>query len=149
MTGINDIVLALENGEPSNFKLWEFANRDGLSIVHKSTLESCQLLRQALCINCGEEVAVIITDATRTEADNEKLAFIYGWDDEGGKVSRNSKHLVKHGGIAVDIKAVIVNTKERVPQNIVGQYARAHFDWVKDDYADGHVHADNRDRTQE
>ena len=50
------------------------------------------------------------------------------------------------GGIAADLVAVNARTRERVPQRIVGTVCRRHFDWVKDDYNDGHVHADNRDR---
>ena len=67
--------------------------------------------------------------------------------DEGGLVARRSMHLAEFGGIAVDLTAVVAATRTRIPQRVLGDICRRHFDWVKDDYADGHVHADNRERS--
>ena len=146
--GRNDVALvATVDGERcSHFRLREFENRDGLAMVHRSTLESLERVRRDLCAAAGEEVWIIVTDAVRTAANLERLAARLGWVDEGGAVSRRSKHLAAFGGIAVDVVAVIARTRERVPQRVVGGVCRRHFDWVKDDYADGHVHADNRER---
>ena len=63
-------------------------------------------------------------------------------------MARRSKHLAEFGGIAVDVIAVVARTRERVPQKKLGEVCRCYFDWVKDDYADGHVHADNRARAE-
>lgn len=146
--GRNDVrLLTYLDGEPvSHFRLREFENRDGLAMVHASVLESLERVRRDLCDAAGEEVWVIITDGVRTEADLERLAARSGWIDEGGRVSRNSKHLAQYGGIAVDLVAVVRRTRERFPQDLFGEICRRHFDWVKSDYADGHVHADNRMR---
>lgn len=147
--GRNDVRLAVVvDGEMlSHFRLCEFENEDGLAMVHRSVLESLERVRRDLCAMCGEEVWVIITDAVRTPADLERLAARLGWTDEGGAVSRRSKHLAEFGGIAVDIVAVVARTRARVPQQTLGEVCRRYFDWVKDDYSDGHVHADNRFRS--
>lgn len=145
-SGRNDIPLvAVVDGEPvSHFRLREFENRDGLAMVHSSTLVALEKVRRDLCAMAGEEVWVIVTDAVRTAQDLERLAAGLGWTDEGGAVSRHSKHLARYGGIAVDLIAVVASTRRRVPQCTLGAVCRRHFDWVKDDYHDGHVHADNR-----
>lgn len=145
--GRNDIALvAMVDGvECSHFRIREFENRDGLAMVHASTLVSLERVRRDLCAEAGEEVWVIVTDAVRTQADLERLAARLGWTDDGGAVSRRSKHLACFGGIAVDLVAVIARTRERIPQRTLGAVCRRHFDWVKDDYRDGHVHADNRE----
>ncbi len=142
----NDIPLMTQlDGEAvSHFRLREFENRDGLVMVHPSVLLSLERVRRDLGDERGEEVWLIITGAVRTDADLERLAARYGWIDEGGKVSRDSKHLAKYGGIAVDLVAVIAASRERVSSVTLGRICRTHFDWVKDDYGDGHVHADNR-----
>jgi len=147
--GRNDIQLLTElDGEPvSHFKLREFENRDGLAMVHGSVLDSLERVRRDLCAMAGETVWVIVTDGVRTQRDLERLAERIGWIDEGGAVSRNSKHLAKFGGIAVDVTARVASTRDRVPQATLGEICRRHFDWVKDDYGDGHVHADNRARS--
>lgn len=150
-SGKNDLRLMVEidgTERPSHFKLREFANREGVAMVHKLTLVSLERARADLCAWAGEEVMVIITDATRTQADNEALAARLGYTDQGGAVARNSKHLTKWGGIAVDIKAKVKRTGKLVPQKVLGTICRRHFDWVKDDYKDGHVHADNRTRAR-
>ena len=136
---------AIVDGETlSHFRLREFENRDGLAMVHGSVLVSLERVRRELCSMAAEEVWLIVTDGVRTPSDLERLAKRLGWTDEGGAVSRTSKHLAKYGGIAVDLVAAIKSTRARVPQATLGAVCRRHFDWVKDDYGDGHVHADNR-----
>lgn len=144
--GRNDVRLAvLVDGESmAHFRLCEFENRDGLAMVHRSVLESLERVRRDLCAAAGEEVWIIVTDAVRSPADLERLAARLGWTDEGGAVARRSKHLAEFGGIAVDVVAVVARTRARVPQKKLGTVCRRYFDWVKDDYGDGHVHADNR-----
>ncbi len=146
LSGRNDVrLLARVDGEDArHFRLREFANADGLAMVHASVLVSLERVRRDLCAMAGETVWVIITDAVRTEADLGRLAARLGWIDEGGAVSRNSKHLARYGGIAVDLVASVARTRKRLPQRVLGEVCRRHFDWVKDDYKDGHVHADNR-----
>ncbi len=146
MTGRNDILLiTMLDGVPvSHFKLSEFENAEGLAMVHAETLRSLEEVRRDLGAFYGETVQVIITDAVRTRADLERLAACYGWTDEGGRVARQSRHLAGFGGIAVDLKARMARTGKAVPQKTLGMVCRRYFDWVKDDYADGHVHADNR-----
>jgi hypothetical protein len=147
--GRNDIRLVAElDGEPvSHFKLREFENRDGLAMVHASVLDSLERVRRDLCAMAGEDVWVIVTDGVRTQDDLERLAARLGWVDEGGAVSRSSRHLAAFGGIAVDVVARVASSRTRVPQATLGKVCRRHFDWVKDDYSDGHVHADNRSRS--
>lgn len=144
--GRNEVRLltTLEGEEVSHFRLREFENGDGLAMVHSAALVSLEAVRRDLGAMAGEEVWVIVTDGVRTEADLERLAARLGWVDQGGAVSRDSKHLAKYGGIAVDLVAVSADSRMRVPQATLGRVCRRHFSWVKDDYADGHVHADNR-----
>lgn len=138
-------LLATVDGEQvGHFKLREFENRDGLATIHAATLQSLEKVRRELCAMAGEEVWVLITDAVRTQADLDRLAASLGWANEGGLVSRRPKHLAEFGGIAVDLIAVVASARSRVPQKTLGAVCRRHFDWVKDDYNDGHVHADNR-----
>ncbi len=146
--GRNDVpLLTVLDGEPvSHFRLREFENTEGLAMVHASVLTALERVRRDLCALAGETVWVIVTDAVRTQADLERLAARYGWVDQGGTVARQSKHLAVHGGIAVDLVAMVASTRRRIPQKTLGALCRRHFDWVKDDYADGHVHADNRTR---
>lgn len=142
----NDVRLmtVLDGEVVSHFKLREFENGDGLAMVHPSVLESLERVRRDLCAMAGEEVLIMITSAVRTEADLERLAGRHGWVDEGGTVARDSKHLAKYGGIAVDLVARARKGGALVAQRTLGSVCRRHFDWVKDDYRDGHVHADNR-----
>lgn len=146
----NDIPLLCHiDGLPaSHFRLREFANADGLAIVHPSLVESLERTRRDLCREAGETVWLIITSATRTEADLARLAARLGWVDEGGAVSRDSKHLARCGGIAADLVASVARTRERIPQAALAAVCRRHFDYVKADYSDGHVHADNRHRAR-
>lgn len=135
-------------GKPGHFSMWEFENSEGMVMIHPSVIRSLELLRESLCNIVERGVAIIITDATRTRAENGRLAKDLGWSDQGGAVSRNSRHLTTWGGIAVDIRAVVNATRKYqrnpLPQTILGSHAKKFFDFVKDDYGDGHVHCDNR-----
>lgn len=144
----NDVRLlsTLDGEDVAHFRLREFANADGLAVVHPELLLALERVRRELNAMAGEAVWVIVKDGVRTEADLSRLAARLGWADEGGSVSRDSMHLAKYGGIAVDVIAVITNSRHRVPQVTLGNICRRHFDFVKDDYADGHVHADLRGR---
>jgi hypothetical protein len=142
----NDVrLLATLDGEDvAHFRLREFANADGLAMVHPELLIALERVRRDLNAMAGENVWVIVKDGVRTQADLERLAARLGWTDEGGAVSRDSKHLAKYGGIAVDLVAIIAKSRHPVPQATVGEVCRRYFDFVKDDYANGHVHADLR-----
>ena len=140
------LVTTLDGEKVSHFRLREFKNSGGLAMVHSSTLESLERVRGELCAMAEELVWIIVTDAVRTREDLERLAARLGWTDEGGLVSRTSKHLAEYGGIAVDLIAVVASRRVRVPQKTLGAVCRKYFDYVKDDYRDGHVHADNRER---
>lgn len=143
----NDVpLMANIDGEwvKSHFKVREFENKDGIVMVHPAVLEALERTRWDLGVAMEQEVMIIITDSVRTDADMERLAARLGWIDEGGLVSRDSKHHVKYGGIAVDFVAKYKESKKNIGSNEVGCIARYYFDFVKDDYADGHVHADMR-----
>jgi hypothetical protein len=144
--GRNDVrlLVTIDGVQAAHFRLREFENSEGFAMVHGSTLESLERVRRDLCSMAGEEVWVIVTNAVRTQAELERLAARVGWTHEGGAVARRSMHLAEFSGIAADLVAVIARTRERVPQTTLGKVCRRYFDWVKDDYADGHVHADNR-----
>jgi len=129
----------------SHFSLHEFENSDGLVMVHTTVLLGLERVRRRLNELHGGGITVHITCSVRTEAENEALADELGWVDSGGRVSRDSRHLPQYGGIAVDIVAMNGAEGERVLQDELGAVCREQFDWVKDDYEDGHVHADNRD----
>lgn len=121
-----------------HFKLFEFEDPEGLVMVHPSVIVSLERVRADLCTMHGADVPIRITCGVRTHQYNERLAARLGWTDEGGAVSRTSKHLPEYGGIAVDIVA------DKIGQRALGKVCRRYFDFVKDDYGDGHVHADNR-----
>ncbi len=143
MNDRNDIrLIDPGTGEPGHFRLREFENNDGLAMVSPGVLWGLERVREEL--NTGDEVWIIVTDAVRTDADLERLVVRLGWVDEGGAVSRDSKHLAKYGGIAVDIVATWRDSRTRFPVLDVAHACRHYFDWVKL-YSDGHVHADNRD----
>lgn len=148
LPGTNDIpILVTIDGETcSHFRLREFQNPDGLTMIHRTVLDSLERVRRDLCAAAAQDVYIIITDALRTAADNKRLASKLGWTDDGGAVSRHSKHLAAFGGIAVDLVARITSSHESIPQPSLATVCRRHFDWVKGDYPDGHVHADNRTR---
>lgn len=142
----NDVRLlaSLDGEEVAHFRLREFANAEGLAMVHPELLLALERVRRDLNAMAGENVWVILKDAVRTEADLKRLAARLGWADEGGLVSRDSMHLAKYGGIAVDLVAIVASSRHPVPQATLGEVCRRHFDYVKDDYRDGHVHADLR-----
>ncbi|MCX8065994.1 MAG: hypothetical protein N3G21_12630 [Candidatus Hydrogenedentes bacterium] len=147
MKGRNELQLAVEiDGKwvVSHFNLKEFENTQGWAMVHSSVVLSLEKLRAELSRLIGEEVEILITSSTRTEEENNRLGKIYGWITEGGVVSKDSKHLDKYGGVAVDF---YVRTKEKrlvVSEELVANTAVRFFDFVKRGYPDGHIHADNR-----
>lgn len=136
----------------SHFSLHEFENADGLVCIDPSVLRSLEALRRNLSADEHEEIQLIITNATRTDADNERLAGKYGWTDKGGSVSKDSRHLVRNGCKAVDFYArrkstrfqVYSGKRRRLPVEQVAFAAWQVFDFVKK-YADRHVHGDNRE----
>jgi hypothetical protein len=105
----NDVPLLcdLDGERVSHFRLREFENAEGLAMVHPRLLESLERVRRDLGAMAGEPVWLIVTDAVRTERDLERLARRYGWQDEGGRVSRDSMHLTRYGGIAADLIGVV------------------------------------------
>jgi len=115
-------------------------------MVDDSVIRSLELVRESLGRQYECEVEVLVTSGVRTQEDNERIAEVLGWTDEGGLVARDSKHLEEYGGIAVDIVARYRKGDEwvRVPQCDVASACRDRFAYVKADYADGHVHSDNR-----
>lgn len=143
----NDIVLYTDiDGEKvSHFKLNEFENHDGFAMVDPEMLRALEFTRKDLCDHFKHEVWIIITCCLRTNEENEELATRLGWTDEGGAVSRTSKHLTQFGGIAVDFVVVNSQTRNKIEPKLVGNYARKYFTFVKDDYGDSHIHADMRE----
>jgi hypothetical protein len=123
-----------------------FPGYEGWVMVHPSVINALDSVWTDCALEVGEPVEVIIRCGTRSEAENTALARELGWtdDDPPGKVSRTSKHLPKYGGVAVDFKVRNKRTREWLPQRVVGRIADKYFIYVKYDYADGHVHADNR-----
>jgi len=151
----NDIRLwtEIDGALVSHFRLWEFESRStGLVCVDPTLLRSLERLRLNLSQDEHEEVEVIVTCGTRLDSENEALAARLGWTDEGGEVSRNSRHLPRYGGIAADFWArykirrfrLYEGGHGRLPPIQVHNAAKQVFDWTKL-YADGHVHGDNRD----
>lgn len=145
----NDVRLCWQDGRderPSHFRLCEFESGDGTVVVSAALVTSLERVRWDLSWDVGEDVQIVITSGTRSPADNKRLADKLGWVGDGGLVSRDSRHLPSHGGIAADIYARyqgeggwIVLQKEDVAIS-----CRRYFQYVKADYKDGHVHADNR-----
>jgi hypothetical protein len=130
----------------SHFKLREFESSSGLVVVDPGLIRSLEMVRRDLERFFQEAIQIVITSGTRTEADNERLAERLGWCEDGGLVARDSRHLPKYGGIAVDCYARYSDGGPWtiVPQTILESACRVHFAYVKADYRDGHVHADNR-----
>jgi len=126
--------------------------------VHWTVLVSAERVRAKLNELHGGGITLEIKGLARTEADNVALAQKLGWTCNGGQVSRYSTHLVNYenrlgekGCCGIDLVALRTNNagggfcpRKRVPQRELGSVCRQFFDWVKDDYRDGHVHADNR-----
>jgi len=149
MDGRNDVQLAVKidgNWVITHFNLKEFESKNGWVMIHKSVIVSLSKLREELAKIFKEEIEIIITDTTRTQEDLNYLAARLGWTDEGGLVSKNSRHLDRYGGIAVDFYARHKQNKERIPSSQIEPICRKYFDFVKADYADGHIHADNRNQ---
>ena len=130
----------------SHFKLSEFANDDGLVMVNPCLLAALEAFRSALQHRCGLPVALAITSGLRTRSDNYRLARRLGWSDHGGVVSRTSRHLPEFGALAADIRAYFPESGQLVPSKITTPIARLYFDYVNDDYPDGHTHVDQRTR---
>lgn len=129
-----------------NFSLHEFQNKEGLVMVHPALVEGLQAARDEM--NDGhEEYFIVVTNSIRTEADNAALGARLGWTDEGGLVARDSRHLTKYGGIAADISVRRILNRP-VNRAMVLQVLNKHFDYVKADYADGHIHVDQRFRAR-
>ena len=158
MSGRNRIPLMVYlNGEfgRSNFSLHEFESRDGTVVVHSLLLQGLQLIRNELGRLYDANVPIIVNSGTRSEADNIELAGRLGWIDEGGVVSKDSKHLPKWGGIAADIRSGRMTTTRMlgldlseafvVPVAKIGEVARTIFPYVNDSYRN-HVHVDCLDR---
>jgi hypothetical protein len=145
----NDILLTYENDgvvQKSHFKLREFESDSGLVVIDPGLLRSLELVRRDLGRFYSRTVEIVITSGTRTLEENETLGARLGWTDQGGLVARDSMHLPHHGGIAVDLYARYRegNAWVVVPQAVTAQHCKMHFRFVKADYTDGHVHADNR-----
>jgi len=143
------VVLCWQDGKalrPSHFRMREFESGDGLVVIDPCLIQSLERVRYQLGARLGVEVEVIITSGTRTETENERLAARLGWVEHGGPVARDSRHLPKYGGIAVDlyVRYRRGDAWAVVPQAEVADACRQHFVFVKADYEDGHVHADNR-----
>jgi len=148
MQGRNDYFISVVRPDGCHFKGREFENGDGWIMVHSSVLVSLENVWEWLTDSLGEEVEIIVgkNNSTRTQNRQEELGARLGWTDEGGLVSRDSRHRELYGGCAVDIKARVKQGKTAIPQHTLGRVCRLYFDFVKDDYDDGHVHADNRNK---
>ena len=143
----------LDEGEVCHFRLSEFESPSGAVCIQPSVLVSLELVRHDLCQQCHDEVEIIINSGTRTDEDNERLAEKYGWVDDGGWVSHTSKHLLRNGACAVDIRARLKRRRSfqpdfnrSIPLKDLALFARQRFDWVKE--YPTHVHCDNRDGGQ-
>ena len=137
------------DGEPaSHFSAHEFENRAGIACVSKALITGLELARRDLNREYGlgvdDEILVCVSEygGIRTDADNIALAAKLGWTDEGGRVSRDSRHLLKYGGIAADIYAVHKWAGVSVAQALLWTVAERHFDFTR--LYDGHVHVDQR-----
>ena len=64
VAGRNDVrlVVDLDGGPVSHFRLKEFENRDGLAMVHASALFALECVRRDLCAMAAEPVWVIVRD---------------------------------------------------------------------------------------
>lgn len=136
--------------QPSHFRGYEFENSAGFVMVDDSVVSSLELTRASLIMRYQCECQIMVTSTVRTQEENEYLARAYGWTDQGGTVARDSRHLPKYGGIAVDIYARYRDGTKwvQVPAKVLGLVCESYFSYVKADYMDGHVHADNRQITE-
>jgi len=131
----------------SHFKLREFESKSGLVVLDSSVVRCLELVRRDLSRFYHLDVQIMITSGTRTQEDNDALGARLGWVEDGGAVAHDSMHLPQHGGIAVDVYARYGSTDGYtvVPQDNLASACRLYFTFVKGDYGDGHVHADNRE----
>ncbi|MHC4622040.1 MAG: hypothetical protein ACYTEQ_30230 [Planctomycetota bacterium] len=145
----------------SNFSLYEFeSKRTGIVVIHPSVPLSAEFMRRDLSDAYGCEVGIFITSGSRTDEDSRILAEGdpaagipgLGWIDEGGAVSRDSRHLIRNGACAIDFEARLKRHRHSwesdswspvIPPEEVALFARQRFDFVKT-YA-RHTHVDNRD----
>ena len=131
----------------SHFTMKEFEDLNGQVTLDYYTLLAIEYTREELCHRYKEDVMIIITGATRTKDRNAFLGNLLGFLPNG-LVARNSFHLLKYGGIALDLKALIKRTKEPVSEaNALGA-AGMFFDFVIGSYDDLHIHVDNRFKAQ-
>lgn len=146
---MNRIVTKLGTGTVSNFGLQEFTS------MHESVLESLERVRAYHNHSHGGGVWIRITGAALSPVEHEALGDRLGWIDEGGPVSRTSKHRTDTkdadtsdtiGCCAVDFE-VLDFEGERLPEDEVAAVNRLYFDYEKHGYADGHHHGDNRYKT--
>ena len=144
MRNLIPIYTRLDGELVSHFMLREFEYDNGKVMIDHFVVRALEYIRRDLNTEFGGRVNVIITCATRTQAENEALAKILGYTDMGGAVARDSRHLEKYGGIAVDFYVRDIAKMERIPAALVGNVARRYFDYVKNDYKDGHIHGDMR-----
>lgn len=145
----NDIVLCvMRSGKPvpSHFRLSEFEDCRGFVMLDGRVVDALERVREDLVRAEEKEVEIVVTDCTRTTEDNERLGARHGWTSEGGRVARDSRHLDKYGGIAVDFVSRYRDGETWVYLSgaVVGAVARRYFSFVKDDYSDPHVHCDMR-----
>lgn len=135
--------LCTSDGKPSNFWEHEFQSHSGYCFAPQVLVDVLQKMRNYVRDATGREHRVIITDGGRTYGDNVELAERLGWIDDGGPVSKYSKHLFTEGSCAVDFYLVstdgIVMPAEEV-KKLVGPV----FDFFQT-YPDGHCHGDMRD----
>jgi hypothetical protein len=152
--GTNDFYLHYYNPDFSNssgiklsrFKLSEFENSQGIVVINNALIFSLECFRTAIAEKLSispDIIKIVITDGTRTEEDNQALGKKLGWTDEGGLVSRDSKHLTKYGGIAADIVVLMTRARIRIPHKVMIPLAEQIFDYAKS-YHDGHLHVDMR-----
>ncbi len=143
----NSTKLQTTNGLSSHFCLHEFSNSEGVAMVPQETTNAIEALRFDLNEYYEGGVKIRITDATRTESDNEALAKKLGWTDSGGKVSKNSQHLTRNGATALDIIPYHSDRdgKPSVNLKVAEELAKKSFKFVKI-YDDGHLHVDLVDR---
>ena len=90
MNRINQLVLMVPGKKgyaQTNFRLREFANKQGLAIVHPALVTGLERLREYLRNEYDSDVRIQVTCGTRTEQDNVELAGRLGWTEEGGAVS--------------------------------------------------------------
>jgi len=141
------------DGEPvSNFSAHEFENRAGIVCVSRPLITGLELTRRDLNLPklgylfaASDEILIHVAryGGVRTDDDNIALADNLGWVDEGGRVSRDSRHLLKYGGVAADVYATHKWSELPVAHVVLFQIAGRYFDFVK--IYDDHVHVDQRE----